>query len=316
MIQVNNVLKRYKHVEALKGISFEVKKGEILGFLGPNGAGKTTLMRILTGFFPPTSGEVLINGKDIEKETLAIQRSIGYLPENVPLYYEMRVQHFLQYVAAIKGVSRKDRPKEIERVVRECGLFDVERRQIKTLSKGYKQRVGLAQALIGNPDVIILDEPTTGLDPKQIIEIRSLIKNMAGNKTVILSTHILPEVSVICDRVIIINEGNIVAIDTPHNLEKRLKQGQDIVVLVKGDQHKVEDELFKIEGVTGIVVKECNEGVYEYVVSSKEGIDVRGTLAKNVAQKYELLELRMSRLSLEDIFVKLVTKENEIQEIK
>jgi ABC-2 type transport system ATP-binding protein len=313
MIKVNNVVKRYKNVEALKGISFEVKKGEILGFLGPNGAGKTTLMRILTGFFPATSGEVLINGRDIEKETREIQRTIGYLPENVPLYYEMRVQSFLRYVAEIKGVKRKDLSKEIERVTRECGLFDVERRQIKTLSKGYRQRVGLAQSLIGNPDLLILDEPTTGLDPKQIIEIRSLIKNMSGNKTVILSTHILPEVSVICDRVIIINEGKIVAIDTPHNLERRLKAGQDIIVHVKGELHKVEDEILKIPGVTSIQAKECQADACEYVVSCAEGSDVRASLAKMITQKFELLELKTVRLTLEDIFVKLVTKESESQ---
>jgi len=312
MIHVNNVVKRYKNVEALKGISFEVKKGEILGFLGPNGAGKTTLMRILTGFFPATSGEVLINGKDIEKETRQIQRSIGYLPENVPLYYEMRVQHFLRYVAEVKEVPGKDRAKEIERVIRECGLFEVERRQIKTLSKGFKQRVGLAQALIGNPDLIILDEPTTGLDPKQIIEIRGLIKNMAGNKTVILSTHILPEVSVICDRVIIINEGKIVAIDTPRNLERRLKSGQDIIVHVKGELHKVEDEILAIPGVTSIQAKECQADTCEYVVSCAEGVDIRPSLAKVLTQKFDLLELRAARLTLEDIFVKLVTKESDV----
>ncbi|MFC1808735.1 ABC transporter ATP-binding protein [Candidatus Omnitrophota bacterium] len=314
MIKVNNVIKRYKNCEALKGVSFDVREGEILGFLGPNGAGKTTLMRILTGFFPPTEGEVLINGSDIEKNTLAIQKTIGYLPENVPLYYEMRVIRFLHYVAAIKGVSRKTREEVVQKTMLECGLLDVERRQIKKLSKGYRQRVGLAQAMIGDPKLLILDEPTTGLDPKQIIEIRSLIKNMAGNKTVILSTHILPEVSMICDRVIIINEGKIIAIDSPHNLEKRLKSGLDIILVVKGDSHRVEDEILKIKGVSSIQAKATNgHDVNEFIVSSSEGVDIRADLAKMITHKFSLLEMKTRRLSLEDIFVQLVTEEQEQQ---
>lgn len=311
MIKVDNVVKKYGNVEAIRGVSFEVKKGEILGFLGPNGAGKTTLMRILTGYFPPTEGVVTIDGKCIENETLTIQRSIGYLPENVPLYHEMRVCDFLRYVAEVKGVAKNERRTHIEKVMADCGLTAMAKRQIKKLSKGYKQRVGLAQALISDPQVLILDEPTTGLDPRQIIEIRELIKGMAGNKTVILSTHILPEVSVVCDRVIIINEGKIIAIDTPDNLEKRLTSGLDIVVHVRGEITRVTDAIESIQSVVHVSVDDCNDGTAKYIVSAVAESDVRNELSKIISTQFEMLEMKTVRLSLEDIFVKLVTDESK-----
>ena len=316
MIQVKNITKRYGSCTALNNISFEVKKGEILGFLGPNGAGKTTLMRILTGYFPPTDGQAFVNGQDIETATIALKKTIGYLPEQVPLYYDMPVTAFLSYVARIKGVAHAAVHDHCNDIIAQCGLTDVRRRLIRNLSKGYKQRVGLAQALIGDPELLILDEPTTGLDPKQIIEIRSLIKNMAGNKTVILSTHILPEVSVICDRVIIINEGTIVAIDTPQNLERHLSSGMDIEVTVRGNCEAVQKRLDSIEGVASSRLRsgsaEITDRVEEtslFVVKAREDADIRPQIARALAQDFELLEMRLVHLSLEDIFVKLVTRE-------
>ncbi len=220
MIEVENLTKYYGDRPAIDNITFRVEKGEILGFLGPNGAGKTTTMRILAGFFPPTSGIARVAGYDVVNNSIDVRRRIGYMPETIPLYKDMRVKEYLEFVAEVKGVPRKRRKSKIEKAMKECGTTEVYHRLIGKLSKGFQQRVGLAQALLHDPEVLILDEPTIGLDPKQIIEIRQLIKSLAGERTIILSTHILPEVSMTCQRVIIINEGKIIAMDTPENLNK------------------------------------------------------------------------------------------------
>ncbi|MBI5682169.1 MAG: ATP-binding cassette domain-containing protein [Deltaproteobacteria bacterium] len=226
MIQVENLTKNYGSHQALKGISFTVNKGEILGFLGPNGAGKTTTMRILTGFFPATSGKAVVAGFDVFEEPMEVRKRIGYLPENVPLYRDMVVTDYLKFAAGIKGIKKYDMDDRVNKVMDDCALQDVSRKLIGELSKGYRQRVGLAQALVNDPDVLILDEPTIGLDPNQIIEIRKLIKGLAGKRTIILSTHILPEVSMICHRVVIINKGEVVAVDTPQNMTSRIQGGR------------------------------------------------------------------------------------------
>jgi ABC-2 type transport system ATP-binding protein len=315
MIAVKNLTKKYGKIEALKDISFEVQKGEILGFLGPNGAGKTTTMKIITGFFPPSSGSVQIGCLSIEKHVLECKKKIGYLPENVPLYHDLRVNEFFQFVARIKGVSTKEYKRQIGAIISECSLEPVAHRIIGTLSKGYKQRVGLAQALIGDPEILILDEPTIGLDPKQIIEIRSLIKNMSGRRTVILCTHVLPEVSMVSDRVVIINEGHIVAIDTPQNLDKRLRKSHQIAITAIGEEAQVIAVLSRLAHVASVSVYKRNPDNCEYLVETDVESDIRHEIAcaliserKNI----KLLEIRSVALSLEDIFLKLVRTEEGV----
>lgn len=315
MIKVENLSKNYGSFAALKSISFEVRRGEILGFLGPNGAGKSTTMKILTGFFPPTDGSVEVAGLNLDKHLLEIKRKIGYLPENVPLYSDMSVTDFLKFSCRVKGVSCKNFSSEISRVVNECALVKVQNKLICALSKGYKQRVGLAQALVGDPDILILDEPTVGLDPKQIIEIRELIKRMAGSKTVILSTHILPEVSMISDRVIIINEGKIAAIDTPKNLHDRLQSSQDISLLIKGKESDIMALLNSVPNILNVKLKAEQGDCFEFVVSGEKDSDIRPVLAKTIVtsdKSVQLLEIKTVSLSLEDIFLHLVTKEEEV----
>lgn len=312
MIKVTSLCKRYGAITALRDVTFEVKNGEILGFLGPNGAGKTTTMKILTGYFAPTSGSVVINGLTYEKNHTIIKRSIGYLPENTPLYSDMSVREFLYFIARVKSVRRGERRAHVRRILNDCGLSSVSTRIIKHLSKGYRQRVGLAQALIGDPEILILDEPTIGLDPKQIIEIRSLIKSMAGRMTVIISSHILPEISMIADRVVVINDGSIVAIDTPDNLHKKLQSVSEISLVVLGDEHVVSDLIMEVPGVLAIRVQERKCGAIEYIVSTEKETDIRAALAAKIVRSthsVSLLELKSVAMSLEDIFLKLVTKE-------
>lgn len=311
MIEVEGLTKYYGDYHALKGVTFSVGKGEILGFLGPNGAGKTTTMRILTCFFPPTSGKAKVAGFDVFEEPLEVRKRIGYLPENVPLYKDMTVEDYLIFAAGIKGVEGKKIKNTVAKVMDECILTDVSYKLIGELSKGYRQRVGLAQALVNDPEVLILDEPTIGLDPKQIIEIRKLIKNLAGRRTVILSTHILPEVSITCQRVVIINDGRVIAVDTPQNLTSRVTGANRFLVKIEGPAHDVIKAIESINDVEKVTKKDASiNGIGDYIVESIKGKDIRREIAPAIINKgWALLELRPQEISLEDIFVKLVTKE-------
>jgi len=301
-----HVSKWFGQRKILKDISFRVEKGEILGFLGPNGAGKTTTMRILTGFFPPNEGRVKILDHDITQNPLAVKQKLGYLPEHNPLYPEMTVEGYLRFAAQIKGVEAKEETKRVNTVIAECGLEDVRYRLIKRLSKGYKQRLGLAQALVNDPEVLILDEPTIGLDPKQIYEIRQLIKSLAGKKTVILSTHILPEVSMVCTKVLIINRGQVVAEDTPEHL--MVREGQ-VEILVKAPIQTLKQHLQTLSEIKEIKVQ--SEGEYvRAIIRSNPSLDIRPLLAQEIVQQgWALLELTPKRASLEEVFVQLVTEE-------
>lgn len=310
MIQVEKLTKSYGSYQALKEITFSVKKGEILGFLGPNGAGKTTTMRILTCFFPATSGKATVAGFDVFEEPHEVRKRIGYLPESVPLYRDMVVTDYLSFVAGIKGVAGREVKKRVDVVMDECGLTHMSHKLISELSKGYRQRVGLAQALVNEPEVLILDEPTAGLDPKQIIDIRKLIKGLAGKRTIILSTHILPEVSMTCQRVIIINEGKVIAVDTPQNLTSNIQGAGRITVKVDGPWQEVVKGLSAINGISRVDRKEGGNSISEFVIDTAKGLDVRKEIAPLIVKNgWGLLELKPVEMSLEDIFVKLVTKE-------
>jgi ABC-2 type transport system ATP-binding protein len=313
MIEVEQLSKSYGPIRAIDDISFTVEKGEILGFLGPNGAGKSTTMRILTCFMPPTSGTARIAGYDIFTDSLQVRRRLGYVPENAPLYTDMPVASFLNFAAEVKGLSRRERLRQIAQVMADCGISDVQHRYIGKLSKGYRQRVALAQALLGSPEVLILDEPTIGLDPRQIIEIRQLIKHLAGQKTIILSTHILPEVSMTCQRVIIINRGRLVAVDTPENLTSKLQKSPRLLVRVEGPATEVVRILGAVPGVQTVKQEDSGPGqVMTYTVEAEKERDVRKDLAATIVQQqWGLLELRPVDLTLEDVFVRLVTEEKE-----
>jgi ABC-2 type transport system ATP-binding protein len=287
-----------------------VEKGEIVGFLGPNGAGKTTTMRILACFMPASGGAARVAGYDVFAQSLEVRRRIGYLPENVPLYPDMPVAAYLSFVAEIKGIGRGERKHRVAGVMERCLIADVQHRSIGKLSKGYRQRVGLAQALVSDPEVLILDEPTLGLDPKQITEIRSLIKSLAGQHTVILSTHILPEVSMVCSRVLIIHQGQIVAGDTPENLTARLSQSARIQVHVEGPAEAVAAEIRRLPGVRSVEQKVVGDGTGTFVVESARDRDVRRDLSRALVGKgWGLLELRPLGMTLEEIFLRLVTEE-------
>jgi ABC-2 type transport system ATP-binding protein len=309
LIEVQDLTKTYGPVTAVDHISFTVNKGEILGFLGPNGAGKTTTMRILTGFMPATSGTAKISGFDVFNDSLEVRRHIGYLPENPPLYLDMTVAGYLDFVTRIKNVPAEKRGQRVDESLQKTNLTDKRDELIKRLSRGYKQRVGLAQALVHDPDVIILDEPTVGLDPKQIIEVRHLIKGLAGSHTIILSTHILPEVSMTCDRVVIINKGKIAAVDTPQNLTSQLKGGQKVRLEVQAPEQQLKDALAQVAGVSRVQVESTGAGGRVIVmVEGAEGKDVRSALAAKVVQQgWPLTELRGVGMSLEDIFLELTT---------
>ena len=311
MIEVENLTKSYGAVTAVDHISFTVNKGEILGFLGPNGAGKTTTMRILTGFMPATSGTARVGGFDVTNESLEVRRRIGYLPEAPPVYPDMSVESYLDFVARIKNVPSDRRADRITDALQKTSLVDKRHELIKRLSRGYKQRVGIAQALVHDPDVIILDEPTVGLDPKQIIEVRNLIKGLAGSHTIILSTHILPEVSMTCDRVVIINKGKVAAVDTPQNLTSQLKGGQKIRVEAQAPDKALQDLLEKIPGVHRAVVEAAHAGGLSVAtVEAAPGQDLRSQIAAQVVGKgWPLCELRGMSLSLEDIFLELTTED-------
>jgi ABC-2 type transport system ATP-binding protein len=310
MIEVQHLTKRYGPTLAVSDVSFDVQKGEVLGFLGPNGAGKTTTMRVITGYLPPTEGTVRVAGYDVAEEPLESKRRTGYLPESPPIYPDMTVQEYLAFVARIKGVSRRDIKKRIDEISARCAVTDVRKRQIGKLSKGYRQRVGLAQALIHNPDVLILDEPTAGLDPKQIIETRELIKGLAGQHTVVLSTHILPEVSKTCQRVVVINAGTIVAVGTPDELTRRLQGYETVLMTVEGPAADIMEKLQRVTGVNWVEPRDSTDGQVTLEVHSQKGLDVRSELARVIVEsQWKLFELKTSGLSLEDIFLKLTTKD-------
>jgi ABC-2 type transport system ATP-binding protein len=312
LIEVDGLTKYYGSQPAVKNVSFRAEKGEILGFLGPNGAGKTTTMRILTCFLPPTAGTARVAGYDILEDSIAVRSRIGYLPENVPLYNDLTVTSYLDFVGALKGMTRADRGRRADSVMEECGVTEVRKRPIGTLSRGYRQRVGLAQALLADPEVLILDEPTVGLDPKQIIEIRDLIKGLAGKRTVILSTHILPEVSLVCQRVIIINNGVLVTDDTPDNLGKHLRRSISVEILARGDFEAMAAALDRVDGVAGVRrLDTLPEDVVRLAVDSKDETDLREAVAARlVGAGFGVLGVQSQSLSLEDIFVQLVTEEN------
>lgn len=307
MIQVQGLTKRYGDVLALDHVSFEVERGEILGFLGPNGAGKTTTMRILTGYMPPSEGQVTVAGFDVWSESLEARRRIGYLPETVPLYGEMTVYNYLDFCAALRGV--RDRDSAVERVLHACDIADVEDTLISKLSKGYRQRVGLAQALVHDPEVLVLDEPTIGLDPRQILSVRELIKSLAGERTVILSTHILPEVSQLCQRVLIINRGRIVAEDTPERLTANLQGGIRVRLQALNPPEDAVDRLLRAPAV--LSARPIDRGTYEIVLDPSSGEeDPRVQLASlAVSGGWGLVEMRTLSMSLEEIFIELTTEE-------
>jgi len=310
VIEVQHLTKRYGPFTAVEDVSFRVERGEILGFLGPNGAGKTTTMRILTGYMPATEGKALVAGFDVFDQPIEAKRRTGYLPETPPLYPDMTVLDYLTFVAKIKGVAASERRQRLKTVMERTRIDDMANRLCARLSKGYKQRVGIAQALIHNPDVLILDEPTAGLDPKQIIETRQLIKELAGNHTIILSTHILPEVSQTCQRVVIINKGHVVAVDTPDNLTARLRGSETMYVQVDAAGSDASGALTGIPGVTRVVEADRKNGTIGYEVESEQGHDVRRELSRAVVQNgWGLLELRPMRMSLEEIFLSLTTED-------
>ena len=310
MIQVKDVTKKYGNFIAVKNLNFEIKHGEVIGFLGPNGAGKSTTMNMLTGFIEPSEGSIIINGKDIVKKAREAKKNIGYMPENVPLYLDLTVREFVTYMAELKLVQRKERKKQVEEIIKATGLEDVKNKLIRNLSRGYKQRVSMAGALVGKPEILILDDPTVGLDPKQIIEIRELIKSLGKDHTVIISSHILSEISQICEKVIIINKGEIVAIDTPENLEKLVNENNSIIVTVEDKENKMPELSEKVEEISKVeLVKDNEDGTKQYVVFPKDNIDLRKTLFDVLPKEnITIFELRKSEATLEEAFIKLINK--------
>jgi ABC-2 type transport system ATP-binding protein len=311
MIIVSELTKRYARHTAVDHISFEVQKGQIVGFLGPNGAGKTTTMRILTCFMPPTSGSAQVAGFDVLEQAMEVKKRIGYLPEAPPLYPEMRTAEYLSFVGNLKGLSGEELRKRVDYVCDRCAIGDVKDKLLGKLSKGYRQRVGLAQAIIHNPEVLILDEPTAGLDPKQINDTRDLIKGLAGDHTIVLSTHILPEVEQTCQQVIIINRGKLVATDSVNNLQRRAQGAQSLLVEVAGrngdiDSMAVQQRLAQVSGVTRVVLKDKKENRSTFELESGKDAFVRGDLARAVVESgWDLNELRPTSMSLEEIFLQL-----------
>ena len=313
MIEITNVTKKYGNFTAVDDISFTIQNGEIIGFLGPNGAGKSTTMNMITGYIETTEGTLTVNGYDIQKKPQKAKKQIGYMPEGVPLYQDLTVKEFVTYMAELKKEDKKVKKEEVEKALTETGIKDVEKKLIRNLSRGYKQRVSMAGALVGSPDVLILDEPTVGLDPKQITEIRSLIKELGKEHTVILSSHILSEVSQLCERVIIINKGKIVAIDTPENLEKATQEKNIILVTVEDKQNKMKEintlipEIAKCEEV-----KDNGDGTKQYMIEAKENADLRKQLFEALPKNdITIFELKKAETSLEDAFITLINKSSE-----
>ena len=308
MIEIKNVTKKYGKVVAVDNISFTIQDGEIIGLLGPNGAGKSTTMNMITGYIEPTEGTIIVDNYDMSKKPKKAKKEIGYMPEGVPLYTDMTVKEFITYMAEIKKINKKERKEKVEKIIEETGLKEVENKITKNLSRGYKQRVSLAGALVGEPKILILDEPTVGLDPKQITEIRKLIKDLGKKHTVILSSHILSEVSQICQKVIIINKGKIVAIDTPENLENKVSNKNSLYVTVEDTENKIEKVTKKIAEITKIeLVKENEDKTKEYIIESNLDTDLRKILFQEFAKEnITIFEMKKADTTLEDAFMKLI----------
>lgn len=316
MIDIIGLSKNFGAIQAVKNISFSVNKNEILGFLGPNGAGKSTTMNIITGYIPSTSGTVKVCGYDIMEEPREVKKRIGFTPELPPLYMDMTVIDYLNFAADLKSVPKKGRKSHLDDIMELIGITNVRKRLINNLSKGYRQRVGFSQSLVGSPDVLILDEPTVGLDPKQIVEIRKLIKTLGKEHTIILSTHILPEVSAVCDRVVIINKGEIAAIDTPENLSKTFTNSSKFSIRIAGSKSHAKSILKQIYGVRSVEdVGLIEQDVTDFLVEASPETDVRRPIFFELAKHgYPILELKSTGLSLEEIFVQVVTQEKEVEQ--
>ena len=313
MIEVKNVTKKYGNTVAVDNISFTINEGEIIGLLGPNGAGKSTTMNMITGFIEQTEGEIIVDGHDMLKKPKKAKKEIGYMPEGVPLYTDLTVKEFVTYMAEIKQVDKKTRKEEVEKILEQTGLKEVEKKLVKNLSRGYKQRVSMAGALVGGPKILILDEPTVGLDPKQITEIRSLIKELGKTHTVILSSHILSEVSQICNKVIIINKGKIVAIDTPENLENKVSNSNSIYVTVEDVENKIEETVKKIRDIKNIkLIEDKEDGTKQYIIEAEGKTDLRKTIFSEFAKEnITIFEMKKADNTLEDAFMKLIERGNK-----
>lgn len=313
MIEVKNVTKKYGKATAVDNISFTIKEGEIIGLLGPNGAGKSTTMNMITGFIEQTTGEIIVDGYDMLKKPKKAKKEIGYMPEGVPLYTDLTVKEFVSYMAEIKQVNKKERKEKIEKIIEQTGLKEVEKKLIRNLSRGYKQRVSMAGALVGDPKILILDEPTVGLDPKQITEIRNVIKELGKDHTVILSSHILSEVSQICKKVIIINKGKIVAVDTPENLEKKVTSNNNIYLTIEDPENKITKTAEKIKDIKKIeLVKENEDGTKQYMIEAKGETDLRKIIFSELAKEnITIFEMKKADSTLEDAFMKLIEGGNK-----
>lgn len=310
MIEVKNVTKKYGNVLALDDISFEIKEGEIIGLLGPNGAGKSTTMNIITGYIEQTSGDVTVAGYNMLKKSKKAKREIGYMPEGVPLYTDLTVKEFVTYMAELKKVNKKERKERVQQTMKRVGIDDVQGKLIRNLSKGYKQRVSMAGALVGNPKILILDEPTVGLDPKQVTEIRALIKKFGKEHTVIISSHILSEISQICNKVIIINKGKILAIDTPENLEAKVSKSNTLYVTVEDKENKMKDIKKKLKDVKSIkLIKENEDKTQEYAIEGKKDVDLRKKVFEVFAKEgITIFEMKKADATLEDAFMQIIEK--------
>ncbi|MQG35427.1 MAG: ATP-binding cassette domain-containing protein [SAR202 cluster bacterium] len=309
IIEADNLTHYYGPQPAIENVDFKVKRGEILGFLGPNGAGKTTTMRILTGYMPPTRGNVEIDGMDIVKDSLECRKKIGYLPETVPLHTDMTVKNYLTFMGSLRGMSRRSINDQINNVIEICRLQDYYKTIVGKLSKGYRQRVGIAQAILHEPEILVMDEPTIGIDPIQVVETRRLIQDIGKQQTVVLSSHILPEVSMVCGRVLIINQGQIVAEDTPDNLATRLQATQQILVEISTTRKKIQPILEKIEGVTDVKRRRNTDNI-TFEITVADGYDVRDEISKIIIENdCSLLSMQLNSMSLEQIFLKLTTTE-------
>ncbi|NLI00524.1 MAG: ABC transporter ATP-binding protein [Chthonomonadales bacterium] len=311
MVEVKDLTKYYGEYAAIEGVSFKVEKGEILGFLGPNAAGKTTTMRIIAGFMPPTSGTATVAGTDVVRDSVEARRKLGYLPEQVPLYDDMSVREYLGFCAKVRGVARDKQAERVDTVMEATRVTEYADSLILKLSKGFRQRVGIAQALVHDPPLLILDEPTVGLDPRQIVEVRELIRGLRGEHTVILSTHILPEVQVVCDRVVIINEGKIAAIDTPEALTARLRRSQQVRLDVRGPRKDVAEALRTLPGARGVTDEDAGDGVFRFTLEADPDKDLREIAASTgVKHGWGLREMSSVAMSLEDVYIHLTTTDS------